>query len=108
MVSVTLIEARKVTDKRHGYRGRVNLIDLVHRCGARSLASEKVDLVSASLTCLGKKVLRDSEEEMRSRPQEIGLLSVTLGRNSILTWSHLMIETPIAIAATAAVGFSFA
>ena len=28
MVSATLIEARKITDKRHGYRGRVNLIDL--------------------------------------------------------------------------------
>jgi hypothetical protein len=28
VVSATLIEARKITDKRHGYRGRVNLIDL--------------------------------------------------------------------------------
>ena len=28
MVSATLIEARKITDKRHGYRGRVSLIDL--------------------------------------------------------------------------------
>ena len=27
MVSVTLIEARNITDKRHGYRGRVSLID---------------------------------------------------------------------------------
>ena len=49
-----------------------------------------------------------SKGEMHSRPKEIGLLSVTLGRNSILTWSHLMIKTPIAIAATAAVGLSFA
>ena len=28
MLSATLIEARKITDKRHGYRGRVSLIDL--------------------------------------------------------------------------------
>jgi hypothetical protein len=49
----------------------------------------------------------DSAGEMRSRPPEIGLLSATLGRNSILTWSHLMIKTPIDIAATAAMGLSF-
>ena len=30
-----------------------------------------------------------------------------LGRNSIQTWSHLMIKAPIAVAATAAVGLSF-
>lgn len=36
--------------------------------------------------------------EMPSPPQEISLVSATLGRNSILTWSHLMIKTPIAIA----------
>ena len=28
MLSATLIEVRKITDKRHGYRGRVSLIDL--------------------------------------------------------------------------------
>jgi hypothetical protein len=28
VLSATLIEARKITDKRHGYRGRVGLIDL--------------------------------------------------------------------------------
>ena len=28
MLSATFIEARKITDKRHGYRGRVSLIDL--------------------------------------------------------------------------------
>ena len=38
----------------------------------------------------------DSEGEMPSRPQEISLVSVTLGRNSILTWSYLMTKTPIA------------
>jgi hypothetical protein len=46
--------------------------------------------------------------EMHSRPQEIGLIFPTLGRNSILTWSQIMIKTPIAIAATDAVGLSFA
>jgi hypothetical protein len=69
------------------------------------------DQVSASLTRLGKKRglgVFDSKGEMPSRPQEISLFSVTLGRNSILTWSHLMIKTPIAIAAAAAVGLSFA
>jgi hypothetical protein len=43
-----------------------------------------------------------------SRPQETGLIFPTLGRNSILTWSQIMIKTPIAIAATDAVGLSFA
>jgi hypothetical protein len=28
VLSATFIEARKITDKRHGYRGRVSLIDL--------------------------------------------------------------------------------
>jgi len=28
VLSATLVEARKITDKRHGYRGRVSLIDL--------------------------------------------------------------------------------
>jgi len=28
VLSATLIEALKITDKRHGYRGRVSLIDL--------------------------------------------------------------------------------
>ena len=28
MLSATLIEVRKITDKRHGYRGGVSLIDL--------------------------------------------------------------------------------
>jgi len=46
----------------------------------------------------------DSKWEMPSRPQEIGLFFATLGRNSILTWSHLMIKTPIAIAAGTSVG----
>jgi hypothetical protein len=39
---------------------------------------------------------------MHSRPQEISLIFPTLGRNSILTWSQIMIKTPIAIAAPAA------
>jgi hypothetical protein len=46
--------------------------------------------------------------EMHSPPQEIGLIFLTLGRNSMLTWSEIMIKTPIAIAAAAAVGLSFA
>jgi hypothetical protein len=45
--------------------------------------------------------------ETHGRPKEIGLFSTTLGRISILTWSQLMIKTPIAIAARAAVGLSF-
>src|ERR1700686_4748764 len=28
VLSATFIEARKITDKRHGYRGRISLIDL--------------------------------------------------------------------------------
>jgi hypothetical protein len=46
-----------------------------------------------------KKVLALSipKGEMPSRPQEIGLVSATLGRNSILTWSRLMIKMPVAI-----------
>jgi hypothetical protein len=74
-------------------------------------AFQKMDQVSASLTCLSKKRVLgafDSKGEMHGRRQEIGLLSATLRRNSKLTWSQLMIKTPIAIAATAAVGFSFA
>jgi hypothetical protein len=70
------------------------------------------DQVSASLTRLSKNkgVLSafDSKGEMRSRLQEISLLCATLGQNSILTWSRLMTKTPIAIAATAAAGRSFA
>ena len=30
MLSATFIEARKITDKRHGYRGRVSLIGLAN------------------------------------------------------------------------------
>jgi hypothetical protein len=55
-----------------------------------------------------RKGLGALDSKVPSRPQEISLFSVTLGRNSILTWSHLMIKTPIAIAATAALGLSFA
>jgi hypothetical protein len=50
----------------------------------------------------------DANGEMRSPPKEIGLIFRTLGRHSILTWSQIMIKTPIAIAATAAVKLSFA
>jgi len=70
-----------------------------------------MDQVSASLTWLSKKGVLgafDAKGEMHSRPQEISLIFPTLGRNSILTWSQIMIKTPIAIAATAAVGLSFA
>jgi hypothetical protein len=73
--------------------------------------SQTMDHASASLTCLDKKAiaaLSIPKGKMPSRPQEISLFFATLGRNSILTWSHLMIKTPIAIAATAAVGLSFA
>jgi hypothetical protein len=67
-----------------------------------------MDQVSASLTCLSKKEVLgvfDAKGEMRSRPQEISLLSATLGRKSILTWSQIMIKMPIAIATAAAVDF---
>jgi hypothetical protein len=70
-----------------------------------------MDQLSASLTCLGKKrvlALSIPMRETHGRPKEIGLFSATLGRISILTWSQLMIKTPIAIAARAAVGLSFA
>jgi hypothetical protein len=70
-----------------------------------------MDQVSASLTCLGKKrvlALSIPKREAHSRPKEIGLFSAMLGRISILTWSQLMIKTPIAIAAGTAVGLSSA
>ncbi|MGC2300851.1 MAG: hypothetical protein WA476_18740, partial [Acidobacteriaceae bacterium] len=60
-------------------------------------------------TCLGKKAeafgIFDPKGEMPSPLQKIGLLSATLGRNSILTWSRLMVKTPIAD--RPAVGLSF-
>jgi hypothetical protein len=46
--------------------------------------------------------------EMRGRSQENGLRFETLGRNVMLTWSQLILKTPVAIAVTAAMGFSFA
>jgi hypothetical protein len=57
-----------------------------------------------------KRVLALSipKREAHSRPKEIGLFSAMLGRISILTWSQLMIKTPIAIAARTAVGLSSA
>jgi hypothetical protein len=69
-----------------------------------------MDHVSASLTRLKKsgRGVFDCKRDTPSRPQEISLFSATLGRNSMLTWSHLMIKTPIAIAAAAVVGLSFA
>jgi hypothetical protein len=78
---------------------------------AEDTPSQTTDHASASLTCLDKKSGRgafDSKGNTPSRLQEISLFFVTLGRNSILTWSHLMIKTPIAIAAAAPVGLSFA
>jgi hypothetical protein len=41
--------------------------------------------------------------KMHSRPQKISLVWSTLGRNSILTWSSIMMKTPFATTATAAV-----
>jgi len=43
--------------------------------------------------------------EMHGRSQEIGLRFETLGRNVMLTWSQLILQTPAAIAVTAAVDF---
>jgi hypothetical protein len=63
-----------------------------------------VDQVSASLTCLCKKC----PMEMHGRSQENGLRFETLGRNVMLTWSRLIFKTPVAIAVTAVVEFSFA
>jgi hypothetical protein len=45
---------------------------------------------------------------MHSRPQKIGLSLPTLGRNSILTWSSIMMKTPFASTATAAVELAIA
>ena len=46
--------------------------------------------------------------EMHGRSQENGLRFETLGRNVMLTWSQLILKTPVAIAVTAAVGLWFA
>src|SRR6267154_487048 len=46
--------------------------------------------------------------EMHSRPQEFGLSCAALGGHLILTWSQIMMKSPFAIAATAAVALSFA
>jgi hypothetical protein len=43
--------------------------------------------------------------EMHGRSQENGLRLETLGRNVMLTWSQLILQTPVAIAVTAAVDF---
>jgi len=45
---------------------------------------------------------------MHSRPQEFGLSCAALGGHLILTWSQIMMKSPFAIAATAAVALSFA
>src|SRR6266404_1832147 len=50
----------------------------------------------------------DSKEEMRSRAEEIGLLSATLGRNFDTDLELAHDQTPIAIAVTAAAGLSTA
>src|ERR1700682_1366810 len=62
----------------------------------------RIDQVSASLTCLCKKC----PMEMRGRSQEKGLGFETLGRNVMLTWSQLILKTPVSIVVAAAVGFS--
>src|SRR6266700_4699074 len=49
-----------------------------------------------------------SEGEMHSRPQEFGLICAALRGHSLQTWSQIMMKTPFAIAAAAAVGLSFA
>jgi hypothetical protein len=45
---------------------------------------------------------------MHSRPQEFGLICAALRGHLIQTWSQIMMKSPFAIAATAAVGLSFA
>jgi hypothetical protein len=62
----------------------------------------RVDQESASLTCLCKK---QYPMEMHGRSQGNGLRFETLGRNVMLTWSQLILQTPVAIAVTAAVDF---
>src|SRR6202022_1134460 len=52
--------------------------------------------------------LSNSKAEFHSRPQQISLVCATLSGNLIQTRSQIMIKTPIAIAATAALGLSFA
>jgi hypothetical protein len=75
--------------------------------------------MSAGLTCFSKedaqvdhrhglfRGFRSPKRKLHFRPEEIGLISELSG-NSILTWSWIMIKAPIAIAATAAVGLTFA
>jgi hypothetical protein len=45
---------------------------------------------------------------MHGRPQEFGLICSALRGHSLQTWSQIMMKTPFAIAATAAVALSFA
>src|ERR1700737_259074 len=56
----------------------------------------------------GFSALFECREKMHSRPKKISLISAMLGRNSILTWSTIMMKTPFAIAARSAVGLSLA
>src|SRR6266568_6729387 len=57
---------------------------------------------------LGPHWTANGEGEMHSRPQEFGLICAALRGHSLQTWSQIMMKTPFAIAATAAVGLSFA
>src|SRR5258705_4914611 len=49
-----------------------------------------------------------AEGEIHGRPQEIGLMCAALRGHLIQTWSQIMMKSRFAIAATAAVGLSFA
>jgi hypothetical protein len=91
-----------------GYREAAVIIGPVRQgFTASALDGSSVSIADMPQQKRGSRRFR-CQGEMHSRPQEISLLSATLGRNSILTWSQIMIKTPIAIAATAAVGLSFA
>src|SRR5712671_2887907 len=57
---------------------------------------------------LGPHWTANGEGEMHSRPQEFGLICAALRGHSLSTWSQIMMKTPFAIAAAAAVGLSFA
>jgi hypothetical protein len=86
-----------------------NVTNLIAKCSERDAQSAnetfhgRSSVNIADLLCKKKYPM-----EMHGRSQENGLRFETLGRNVMLTWSQLILKTPVAIAVTAAVGCSFA
>jgi len=81
---------------------------LIAKCSGRDAQSANEAFHGRSSVSIADLPLKKCPMEMHGRSQENGLRFETLGRNVMLTWSQLILKTPVAIAVTAAVGFSFA